>query len=186
MCVEEPSIIAASSSSAKFIAENGNGFVTFSTKAIMIGQIQILDCDPVYETYKIMQKKTEIIERSNIFCQNMVERGGGVIDLKCKTLTPPNNEKIKFDGNANILVVELFVDVCESMGANIINTILENITPFIQSIISGRVGIRILSNLCSERKAISKFSIPIEKMKWKETSVFILIKKKYYYFFREK
>lgn len=37
MATEEPSVIAAASSSAKFIDENGGGLITFSTRPIMIG-----------------------------------------------------------------------------------------------------------------------------------------------------
>lgn len=37
MAVEEPSVIAAASSAAKFIAEKGNGFESYSTRPIMIG-----------------------------------------------------------------------------------------------------------------------------------------------------
>ena len=37
MAIEEPSIIAAASGAAKFIAENGGGFKTYSTRPIMIG-----------------------------------------------------------------------------------------------------------------------------------------------------
>jgi hydroxymethylglutaryl-CoA reductase len=86
----------------------------------------------------------------------MVERGGGVVDLRFKQLS------------STMLVVELLVNVCESMGANIINTIAEACAPYIQEKLQqGRVGIRILSNLCTERMTMSTFRIPLEKMGWK-------------------
>lgn len=53
------------------------------------------------------------------------------------------------------------------MGANIINTILEHAAPFVESITGGRVGLKILSNLCTERRAIAEFEIPVSKMGWK-------------------
>ena len=37
MAIEEPSVIAAASSAAKFIDDNGGGFITYSTLPIMIG-----------------------------------------------------------------------------------------------------------------------------------------------------
>jgi hydroxymethylglutaryl-CoA reductase len=57
------------------------------------------------------------------------------------------------------MVVELLVNVCDSMGANVINSIAEFTAPFIQKDIleQGRVGIRILSNLCTERMTMSEF-----------------------------
>lgn len=47
MAVEEPSVIAAVSGAAKTIADNAGGFKTYSTRPIMIGQIQVLNCDMV-------------------------------------------------------------------------------------------------------------------------------------------
>jgi len=45
------------------------------------------------------------------------------------------------------------------MGANVINSIAEFTAPFIQKDIleQGRVGIRILSNLCTERMTMAEF-----------------------------
>ena len=51
----------------------------------------------------------------------MVQRGGGVIDLRFRTL-----------GDEEMLVVELLVNVCDSMGANVINSIAEHAAPFIR------------------------------------------------------
>lgn len=38
------------------------------------------------------------------------------------------------------------------MGANLVNTILEYVAPLIQEITNARVGIKILTNLCLNRK----------------------------------
>ena len=63
MVVEEPSVIAAASSSAKFIADNGGGFHSYATEPIMIGQIQILEVDPVEASYKIENARQKIKEK---------------------------------------------------------------------------------------------------------------------------
>ena len=49
----------------------------------------------------------------------MVKRGGGVEDIRLRKL------------DDQMIVVELLVNVCESMGANIINSIAENTSSFI-------------------------------------------------------
>ena len=54
----------------------------------------------------------------------MVKRGGGVEDVRFREL-----------GNQEILVVELLVNVCDSMGANVINTIAEYTAPFISEVL---------------------------------------------------
>ena len=68
----------------------------------------------------------------------------------------------------SVIVVEILVDVCESMGANICNTIAEMAAPKIVEIIGdGRFGLRILSNLCTERLVYSEFKVPVEALSWK-------------------
>lgn len=67
-------------------------------------------------------------------------------------------------------VVDIFINVCDSMGANITNTICEHIAPYIQELSGARVGIKILSNLCVHRKAISTFTVPIKNMAWKNAT----------------
>ena len=43
-----------------------------------------------------------------------------------------------------MLIVELYLNVCESIGANVVNTICEKISDYIYQITMGRIGIRIL------------------------------------------
>lgn len=67
-----------------------------------------------------------------------------------------------------MIVVELLVDVQEAMGANIVNTLAEATAPLISELLGqGSIGIRILSNLCTDRMTLAKFSIPVEKLQWK-------------------
>ena len=62
-----------------------------------------------------------------------------------------------------MMVIEIHVDVQDCMGANVVNTICEGVSGFVQSVIGqGQVGVRILTNLCTERMTISKFQIPVE------------------------
>lgn len=69
-----------------------------------------------------------------------------------------------------MVVVDLHINVCDSMGANIVNTIVEYTAPYIESITDGKAGLKILSNLCTERRAVSEFEIPVSKMGWKDAS----------------
>ena len=66
MVVEEPSVIAAASSAAKFIRNNGGGFVSSSTENLMIGQIQLLDLEPLEGEKRILDNKGFLI------CKNFV------------------------------------------------------------------------------------------------------------------
>ncbi len=70
-----------------------------------------------------------------------------------------------------MLVIELFIDVREIMGANVVNTICEHVAPMIIAITGGKLGIKILSNLCTDRRAFCQFKIPVKSMKWKNSTV---------------
>jgi hydroxymethylglutaryl-CoA reductase len=127
-----------------------------------------------------------------------VKRGGGVIDLKIKILTKSDriggknygnsiwvedsdlekikNEKCNSEGerleaDGDMIILYLYISVCEIMGANCVNTILEGISPLIHEITGGRVCLKIISNLSTSRRAKAEFQIPIEKMEWKNIPV---------------
>jgi hydroxymethylglutaryl-CoA reductase len=50
-----------------------------------------------------------------------------------------------------MIVVHVIVDCRDAMGANLINTIAEAVADRLASLAEGRVGLRILSNLCDKR-----------------------------------
>ena len=157
MAVEEPSVIAACSAIAKIISTHGGGFKCSSMPPVMIGQIQFNEISDFESAkYVLSNQKQKIIEFANQHCQAMLARGGGVVDARWRKLAE------------DMLVVELLVDVREAMGANLINTIAEATAPYIHDVLGqGSIGIRILSNLCTERMTIATFEIPVEKLAWK-------------------
>ncbi len=84
----------------------------------------------------------------------MVKRGGGVSDIRVRQLNGINSKEF---------AVDLIVNVCDAMGANIVNTLCERLKTEIMKM--GLVtGIAILSNYCTERKAIGWFEIPSKHM----------------------
>ena len=70
-----------------------------------------------------------------------------------------------------MIVVELLIDVRDAMGANIVNTVCEGVSSLVYEVAKqGQIGVRILSNLCTERTTISTFQIKVEKLAWKGVS----------------
>ena len=61
-----------------------------------------------------------------------------------------------------MVVTHLLVDVLDAMGANIVNTMVERVAPFIEEITNGRVYLRIISNLALKRLAYASVVIPPE------------------------
>jgi hydroxymethylglutaryl-CoA reductase len=62
--------------------------------------------------------------------------------------------------------LDVIINVCDAMGANITNTIAEKAKEIV-SFMGIKTGISILSNYCIERKTESKFMIPVEHLAWK-------------------
>ena len=109
MVVEEPSIVAAVSSSAKLVRESG-GFTSESTDPILIGQIQIVDVDnPSRAKNVILQNKEEILNLANSLHPRMLARSGGARDIEVRILTHPAQEKDM------VIVHLLYHSTCQSI-----------------------------------------------------------------------
>ncbi|MCP8307355.1 MAG: hydroxymethylglutaryl-CoA reductase, degradative [archaeon] len=144
MAIEEPSVIAAASNSAKMARVKG-GFFANCTNPIMMGQIQAIDVkDPYGAKMSIISAKEEIIAKANDQDPILVSLGGGAKDLDVKVI-----DTIK----GPMVITELFVDCRDAMGANAVNTMAEAVAPIIERITKGRVLLRIISNLATKRLA---------------------------------
>jgi hydroxymethylglutaryl-CoA reductase len=153
MVTEEPSVVAAASYAAKMVREGG-GFQTHSTPPIVIGQIQVVNVsDPAAAKMRIMLAEKEILDVANKQDPLLVSFGGGAKTLKAKVL-----ETMK----GQMLIVELHVDCRDAMGANAVNTMAEAVAPMIERLAGGRVYLRIISNLATERLARAWCLIPKE------------------------
>lgn len=154
MAVEEPSVIAAASSAAKIIRQAG-GFKATSTDSIMIGQIQLVNCDLEKAKDLILDQKERILTIANNSEPKMIERGGGAKDLEIRIIGNENEYPY-----CKMLIVHLLIDTCDAMGANIINTMAESVAPYIEEITGGKVYLRILSNYTDKRLAKAEVKIP--------------------------
>jgi len=144
MAIEEPSVVAAASYAAKMARSKG-GFFTSSTDPVMIGQIQTVKVkDPYKAKMAILQAKEEILKKANAQDPMLVSVGGGAKDLRTKVIHSPTGPMV---------ITELLVDCRDAMGANAVNTMAEAVAPMIERIAKGRVFLRIVSNLATERLA---------------------------------
>ena len=154
MVVEEPSIIASASYIAKMVRDAG-GFTTEATERIMIGQIQVVGC-PDFDVAKksILNEKEMLIQAANDAYPSLVARGGGAVDLDVRMLNEGESTY------SQMLVVHLYVNTCDAMGANIINTMAESLAPVVEHLTNGKVYLRILSNYADRCLAKAKCVIP--------------------------
>ncbi len=156
MVIEEASVVAGCSYAAKLF-RHGGGISASADDSIMIGQIQLLDLSDMEKAIDtIMSRKDEILQKANEAGGSIVARGGGALDLEAR---PIRNTAV-----GDMLILHLHYDVCDAMGANAINTAVEQIAPLIESLSGGRVNLRILSNLSDRRLARASGMIPRESL----------------------
>jgi len=159
MAVEEASIVASASHIAKMVRAAG-GFHTEATERIMIGQIQVVGCpDMKAAKMAILNKKEALIDAANAAYPSMVRRGGGAEDIEVRILNEESNSKY-----GQMLVLHLYVNTCDAMGANLINTMVESIAPIVEEITGGKVYLRILSNYADKCLARARCVIPAEML----------------------
>lgn len=144
MVLEEPSVVAAASNSAK-LARAGGGFAASSYDPVMIGQVQLLGVkNPEKAKKAILERKQEFIEVANRVDSVLVSFGGGLKDIELRELDTPRG---------SMLIVHLLIDVRDAMGANAVNTMAEKLTPMLEEASGGEARLRIISNLADRRLA---------------------------------
>lgn len=153
MAVEETSIIAAASASAKWVSREGE--ITTEMKGdLIIGQIQI----PRVENAKLLiaslkEAEAELVELANSMLAGLVRRGGGVRALMVREIARP-------DGNGSMVVIHVLCNPCDAMGANLINQVCEGLKPRVEALTGHSVGLCILSNLVDNKIACAKVVLP--------------------------
>jgi hydroxymethylglutaryl-CoA reductase len=143
MAIEEPSVVAAASAAAKLV-RIGGGFTGDADPPVMTAQVQLDQVEePERAAERLEAARLQLMRLADASIPRMVARGGGCRDLDVRVL----------DAGTGMVVVQLYVDVGNAMGANLVDTVAEAVAPAIEELLGGRVGLRILSNLPLRRKA---------------------------------
>src|SRR5699024_10186116 len=138
------------------IVRDAGGFKTEASERIMIGQIQVVGCDDFKVANEaIIKEKDHLIEAANEAYQSLVARAGGAVDLDVRSLNEESTSQF-----SKMLVVHIYVDTCDAMGANIINTMVVSLAPTIEKLTRGKVYLRILSNLADRCLAKATCKVP--------------------------
>ncbi|MEC7720958.1 MAG: hydroxymethylglutaryl-CoA reductase, degradative [Candidatus Thermoplasmatota archaeon] len=142
--LEEPSVVAAASNMAKRCHDRG-GFASNNDDPVMIGQIQVVECDnPTSAMREIIGNKQELIDSCNEVDPILVKFGGGCRDIEARIIETESGPMV---------IVHILVDCRDAMGANAVNTMAETIAPKIEGMTGGTVILRIISNLAVHRLA---------------------------------
>ncbi len=151
MVIEEPSVVAGCSFAAK-LARAGGGFTATADAPIMIGQMQVLDVPDINQARQAIAEATpELIEWLNV--QNPITRDPytRTVGIETRSISGMGVGTV-----IHMLIVHVLYDAGDAMGANMINTVCEALTPRIEALSGGRVNLRILSNLADHRLVRAK------------------------------
>ena len=154
MAIEEPSVVAAASKAAA-IARKKGGFRTKYSGSIMRAQIQVVDVNVKNAAKAVMKKKKVIMKKAAEQSPTLASIGGGPKDLKTRAIKTPSG---------SMLIVELYIDCKDAMGANAVNTMAEAVAPIVEKATKGKVLLRILSNLATERIASASATFDKEEL----------------------
>ena len=144
MVIEESSVVAAASSAAKFWMER-DGFKTEILSTTKLGQVSFKwsGSQELFTTH-FPKIKAKLIKESKQITNNMEKRGGGILDIELIDLTDKEKE---------LYQLKCSFETCDSMGANFINSCLEQFAKSLASyvekeLIEGKLNVImcILSN----------------------------------------
>lgn len=153
---EEPSVVAAANYATGIIKRSG-GFKTSNVGRLMTGQVVLYNIlNPEQAKSKILSHTSQILQLANEAYPSIVKRGGGARALSVEI-------------KENFLSCYLSVDTKEAMGANMMNTMLEALKPYLEELTSSKVLMAILSNYSLGTLTTAKCSIQLRHLHRDET-----------------
>lgn len=116
MAIEESSVVAAAAAAAKYWKSRG-GFTCEILGTKKIGQLHFSWVgDGVFLKDNFEKIKTLFREETTHITQNMSKRGGGIMEMELLDMTSLED---------NYYQIRVTFETCDSMGANFINSVLE-------------------------------------------------------------
>lgn len=168
MAIEESSVVAAASKAAKYWLSRG-GFKTTILGKHKLGHVHFMyegDATKLEDLFqKVLEKKLR--EDTASITKNMIKRGGGIHSIVLKDKT---------DKIPNYFQLEAKFDTVDSMGANFINSCLEQFAKTLEFEVNKSenfsqaekesliIVMSILSNLTPENMVRAEVSCPVEDL----------------------
>lgn len=137
MVTEESSVIAAASKAAKIIKDN-NGFITTIHNTLKQGEIAYYKpSNPSNLKEYIINNKELLFNLANKAYPSIVNRGGGIRDIAIRD-------------TKHFIIIDVYMDTQEAMGANMLNTVLETLAQHISLNTNETHLFAILTNLTTQ------------------------------------
>ncbi|MEM6722644.1 MAG: hydroxymethylglutaryl-CoA reductase [Bacteroidota bacterium] len=166
MVIEESSVVAAASAGAKFWLNRG-GFHAEIVDTKKAGQVHFSWKGPAEKLKHHFPKiKMALVQGTNEMTARMRERGGGILDIQLVDMTHLE---------ADYYQLKCDFETCDSMGANFINSVLEEFAEILSNYIAASsdfaahekqvtIIMSILSNYTPECLVRSWVECPVEEL----------------------
>ncbi len=166
MVIEESSVVAAASSAAKYWAERG-GFHAKVHDTVKLGQVHFIwQGDPARLRSVFPKLEQQLRSDAAYLTANMEKRGGGILHIELLDLTAME---------PNLYQLRAGFETCDSMGANFINSVLEEFEGTLEDFIQhcqelpeeerhAEVIMSILSNYTPDCLASAWVECPVDRL----------------------
>ena len=119
LVIEEPSVIAAANNGAQRIAKSG-GFKAEKASRALVGQVVVeLPNDLEAKINWLKNQESTLITIANAAHPSMQKRGGGAKQVRIRQV-------------GRFISIDLLIDVCQAMGANTVNTMVEAVAHYLR------------------------------------------------------
>lgn len=167
LAIEESSVVAAAAKAAGFWAQRG-GFKATVLNKEKIGHVHFVwrgkNPDDLFAFFE--KRKQKFFEATESLTANMRKRGGGILDLRVKDKTDLEPNFYQLEGTFNTV---------DSMGANFINSLLEEFSKVLEQEISTAEDLKpedrsveiimcILSNFTPNCLVRAEVSCPVDSL----------------------
>ncbi len=148
LATEEPSVVAAAGYMARIVARNG-GFGTTGAEPLIAAHVYLDNTGrPTLEDH-VRAAEAEIVDAFQGILAPMARRGGGFRGFGVTRFS-----------EAGVVRLEILIDVCDAMGANLANSVAERAARLLEDRLDTKPLLAILSNDGSRRVATANCVLP--------------------------
>jgi len=152
MVTEEPSVIAAASNGGRLLTSS-TGITTTVARRELMGQIV---CQHVPDgerlTRWVADHQAELLAVADAAHPTLLQHGGGARSIRVRLLPP------------DWASIDLFVDVGEAMGANLVNTLTEAVAAYLRPQLDAPILMSILSNYATHSLVTARCAVPVTQV----------------------
>ncbi|MGY5339471.1 hydroxymethylglutaryl-CoA reductase, degradative [Levilactobacillus spicheri] len=153
MVTEEPSVIAAASNGGRLLTGD-RGITTTVARRELMGQIVCQHVrQPAVLKAWVQAHQAAILKVADAAHPTLLTHGGGARSIRVRVLPD------------DWVSIDLFIDVGEAMGANLVNTLTEAVADYLRPQIDGEVLMSILSNYATHSLVTARCAVPVDPLK---------------------